>query len=122
LRVTQTTGQPGSTPSISLRGGTDFNGGGSPLVLIDGVPGSVYALNSDDIESMEVLKDAASTAIYGARAANGVVLITTKRGAAGKTNITYRHRYTINERRETPDYSGAADYIRLNRLAIRNTQ
>ena len=122
LRVTQTTGQPGSTPSISLRGGTDFNGAGSPLVLIDGVPGSFYALNSDDIESMEVLKDAASTAIYGARAANGVILITTKRGTAGRTNITYRHRYTVNERRETQNYMGAEDFIRVNRLGIRNTQ
>ena len=83
LRVTQVTGKPGTTPEIQLRGGTDFNGSGSPLVLIDGVPGSFYALNSDDIESMEVLKDAASTAIYGARAANGVILVTTKKGKTG---------------------------------------
>ena len=80
LRVTQTTGQPGSTPSLQLRGGTGFDGSGSPLILIDGVPGTFYALNADDIESMEVLKDAASTAIYGARAANGVVIVTTKKG------------------------------------------
>ncbi|WP_372949312.1 carboxypeptidase-like regulatory domain-containing protein [Mariniphaga sp.] len=63
LKVTQTTGQPGSTPSMVVRGGTSFSGTGSPLILIDGVPGSFYALNADDIESMEVLKDAASTAI-----------------------------------------------------------
>ncbi|UJH92951.1 SusC/RagA family TonB-linked outer membrane protein [Antarcticibacterium sp. 1MA-6-2] len=122
LKVSQNTGQPGSTPSITLRGGTNFGGGGSPLVLIDGVPGSFYALNSDDIESMEVLKDAASTAIYGARAANGVILITTKSGQAGKTNINYRHRYTVNERRETKNYLGAEDFIRYNRLGIQNTQ
>ena len=121
LRVTQNTGQPGSTPSITLRGGTNFGGGGSPLVLIDGVPGSFYALNSDDIASIEVLKDAASTAVYGARAANGVILVTTKRGQVGKTNITYRHRYTINERRETDNYLGAADFIAYNRQAIVNT-
>ena len=121
LRVTQNTGQPGATPSISLRGGSDFGGGGSPLILIDGVPGSFYALNSDDIESMEVLKDAASTAVYGARAANGVILVTTKKGKAGRANITYRHRYTINERRDTPEYLGAEDFIIYNRRAIRKS-
>lgn len=122
LRVTQNTGQPGATPSLTLRGGTDFGGGGSPLILIDGVPGSFFALNSDDIESIEVLKDAASTAVYGARAANGVILVTTKKGKAGKANINYRQRYTINERRSTPDYLGAEDYITFNRRAVRKAQ
>src|SRR5690606_24497702 len=76
----------------------------------------------DDIESMEVLKDAASTAVYGARAANGVILITTKKGKAGKSNINYRHRYTINERRETSNYLGARDYVSYNRRAVVNAQ
>jgi TonB-dependent SusC/RagA subfamily outer membrane receptor len=105
-----------------LRGGTNFDGSGSPLILVDGVPGSFYALNSDDIESIEVLKDAASTAVYGARAANGVILVTTKKGKAGKSNINYRHRYTINSRRETSGYLGARDYIRFNRQAVVNAQ
>jgi len=118
LRVTNNTGQPGSTPSIILRGGTTFGGGGSPLILIDGVPGSFYALNSDDIESMEVLKDAASTAIYGARAADGVILITTKTGKVGKSNIIYRYRTSINKERETPDYLSAGDFIKYNRQAV----
>ena len=118
LRVTNTTGQPGATPQIILRGGTNFNGSGSPLILIDGVPGSFYALNSDDIESIEVLKDAAATAIYGARAANGVVLVTTKSGSAGKTSITYKQKYSFNYRRETPEYLDAADFIKYNRQAI----
>lgn len=122
LRVTQTSGQPGSTPSITLRGGTTFGGGGSPLVLINGVPGSFYALNSADIASIEVLKDAASTAIYGARAANGVILITTKSGKAGSSKITYRHSYTINRKPDTPDYLGAENYIRYNRKAVINAQ
>lgn len=100
LRVTNTTGQPGSTPNIVLRGGTSFDGSGSPLILIDGVPGSFYALNSDDIESIEVLKDAAATAIYGARAANGVVLVTTKTGEGGKPTITYKQKYSINYERK----------------------
>ncbi|MCW0483898.1 SusC/RagA family TonB-linked outer membrane protein [Gaoshiqia sediminis] len=123
LKVTQTTGQPGSTPSMVVRGGTSFSGTGSPLILVDGVPGSFYALNSDDIESMEVLKDAASTAIYGARAANGVILVTTKKGKVGKSNINFRAKFTSNERREDPmDYLGAADYVKFNRMAVKSAQ
>ncbi|WP_320113507.1 SusC/RagA family TonB-linked outer membrane protein [Draconibacterium orientale] len=123
LKVTQTTGQPGSTPSLVVRGGTSFDGSGTPLVLIDGVPGSFYALNSDDIESMEVLKDAASTAIYGARAANGVILVTTKKGKVGKSNINFRAKFTSNERREDPmEYLNAADYVKFNRLGVRAAQ
>jgi len=123
LQVTQTTGQPGSTPSMVLRGGTSFDGKGTPLILIDGVPGSFYALNSDDIASMEVLKDAASTAVYGARAANGVILVTTKKGKVGKSNVTFRSKFTTNKRREDPmEYLGAADYVKFNRLGVRAAQ
>lgn len=123
LKVTQTTGQPGSTPSMVVRGGTSFSGTGSPLILIDGVPGSFYALNADDIESMEVLKDAASTAIYGARAANGVILVTTKKGKAGTSNISLRAKFISNQRREDPmEYLGARDYVHFNRLAVKQAQ
>ncbi|MFS4417449.1 SusC/RagA family TonB-linked outer membrane protein [Maribacter sp. 2307ULW6-5] len=123
VRITQTTGQPGSSPSISVRGGTNFDGSGSPLILVDGVPtDSFYAINADDIESMEVLKDAASTAIYGARAADGVILVTTKQGKVGKSSITFRQKYRINERRDRFDYLGAVDYINYNRQGIANTQ
>ena len=74
LRVLQTSGNPGATPTIILRGGTDYSGSGSPLILVDGqVRGSLSDINPEDIESMEVLKDAGATAIYGARANNGVV-------------------------------------------------
>lgn len=118
LRVTNTTGQPGSTPDIVLRGGTTFDGSGSPLILVDGIQSSFYALNSDDIESIEVLKDAAATAIYGARSANGVILVTTKSGKVGKSNITFKSRYSINRRRETPDYLDAANFIKYNRQAV----
>lgn len=123
LKVTQTTGQPGSTPTLVLRGGTDFNGSGTPLILVDGVPSSFNALNSDDIESMEVLKDAASSAIYGARAANGVVLVTTKKGKTGKSNVTFRSKFTTNHRREDPmDYLGAEDYVKFNRMGVKSAQ
>lgn len=118
LRVTNTTGQPGSTPQIVLRGGTNFNGTGSPLVLIDGIPGSFYALNSDDIESIEVLKDAAATAIYGARSANGVILVTTKTGKVGKSSINYRYKYSSNNERDDQKYIGAEDHINYNRQSI----
>ncbi|MFD1613553.1 SusC/RagA family TonB-linked outer membrane protein [Gelatiniphilus marinus] len=118
LRVTNTTGQPGSTPQIVLRGGTNFNGTGTPLILIDGIPGSFYALNSDDIESIEVLKDAAATAIYGARSANGVILVTTKTGKVGKSSINYRYKYSINNERNDQKYIGAADHINYNRQSI----
>ncbi|HRQ52537.1 MAG TPA: carboxypeptidase-like regulatory domain-containing protein, partial [Agriterribacter sp.] len=88
LRVSTGTGRPGSLPSIILRGGTNFDGSGSPLILMDGqVRGSLSDINPEDIASMEVLKDASATAIYGARASNGVILITSKRGKAGQSSI-----------------------------------
>src|SRR5690554_69852 len=118
LRVTNTTGQPGSTPQIVLRGGTDFNGTGSPLILIDGVPGSFYGLNSDDIASIKILKDAAATAIYGARSANGVVLVTTKTGRPGRSSITFKQKFSMNHKRPIPEYLGAADFIKYNRQAV----
>lgn len=117
LRVTNTTGQPGSTPQIVLRGGTTFSGTGSPLILVDGVPSSFYALNSDDIESIEVLKDAAATAIYGARSANGVILVTTKSGKAGKSSVGYKFKYSVNNERNDQKYLSAADFINYNRQA-----
>lgn len=115
LRVTNTTGQPGSTPQIVLRGGTNFDGTGSPLILIDGIPGSFYALNSDDIESIEVLKDAAATAIYGARSANGVILVTTKTGKVGKSAVNYKFKYSSNKERNDQKYLSAADFLNYNR-------
>ena len=118
LRVTNTTGQPGATPQIVLRGGTNFDGTGSPLILVDGIPSSFYGLNSDDIESIEVLKDAASTAIYGARSANGVVLITTKTGKKGKSSINYKYKFSINNERNDQKYVNAADFINYNRQGI----
>lgn len=118
LRVTNTTGQPGSTPKIVLRGGTDFSGDDSPLILVDGIPSSFYALNPDDIESVEVLKDAAATAIYGARSANGVVLVTTKTGKVGKSSINYKFRYSVNNERDDQQYMGARDHINYNRQSI----
>src|SRR5690606_25259629 len=89
-------GQPGQAPSINLRGATSLNGEGSPLVLIDGVPGDFNYLNAEDIASINVLKDAASAAIYGSRAANGVILIVTKRGKFGKPMFRYNGSVGVN--------------------------
>ena len=81
LRIQQRTGQPGTTPSITFRGGTEFGGGGTPLFIVDGViVPSLYGLDINDVASIDLLKDAATTAIYGARAATGVVLVSTKTG------------------------------------------
>ena len=119
--VQQTTGAPGSTPYIVFRGGSDFDGSGSPLVVLDGViVPSLYGINMNDVESIDVLKDAASTAIYGARAANGVIIVTTKKGKKGRTQVQYTFRHTENYPRTIGDeYLSAADYIRMNRLGIR---
>ena len=89
VQVNNTYGAPGSEPSIMIRGNGTVNGSSSPLYVIDGVPfgGNVSDLNPQDIESMTVLKDAASAALYGNRASNGVILITTKKGSGGRLNV-----------------------------------
>ena len=120
LRVTNNSGQPGSTPSIVLRGGSSFDGSGSPLVLIDGMEGSFFALNPEDVASVEVLKDAAATAIYGAKATNGVVLITTKSGTPGQSSINYIYKRGTNKRRQGYDYLNGEQFIRMNRLAVQD--
>jgi TonB-linked SusC/RagA family outer membrane protein len=120
LRVQQRTGQPGTSPTISFRGGTEFGGTGTPLFIVDGViVPSLYGIDINDVASIDLLKDAASTAIYGARAANGVVLVTSKKGQKGKSRVNYSFSHTTNYIRRNPsEYLNAADYIRMNRLGI----
>jgi TonB-linked SusC/RagA family outer membrane protein len=120
--VQQSTGQPGSTPVITFRGGSNFDGSGSPLFILDGViVPSLYGINGDDVESMTVLKDAASTAIYGARASNGVVLVTTKKGKKGHTQVTYSYRDATNFIRYDPlHYMNGAQYLHMQRIGIGN--
>ena len=90
VQVNSTYGQPGKDPTIRIRGVGTVNGDSNPLYILDGVPfgGNISDLNPQDIESMSVLKDAASAALYGNRASNGVILITTKKGKQGKLNVT----------------------------------
>lgn len=103
LNIRMTDGKPIRSAEYNVRGATSIGAGGSALVLIDGVPGDPSLLNPNDVESISVLKDAASAAIYGARGSFGVVLITTKRPKQDKTQITYSASYSLNERTVKPD-------------------
>ncbi len=121
VRVTSTSGQPGTAPLIVVRGGTAFDPNTSyPLYVIDGVISpDLNAINSNDIESIQVLKDAASTAIYGARGSNGVVIVTTKSGKAGKTQISYNYNLGISNYTSKLKMLNAHDFIYYNRLGIK---
>ena len=105
LNVTTSSGRPGSTPAINVRGVTSINGA-SPLVLIDGAVGDLNRVNPNDVESISVIKDAAAAAVYGARAAFGVILVTTKSGTAteGKAIVRYSSRLGWEESTTSTDY------------------
>ena len=115
VNVTSSSGQPGSQSMIRIRGIGTINDS-NPLYIIDGMPTDQYGMesvNPSDIESIEVLKDAASGAIYGARAANGVILVTTKKGKVGKANISYNFSYGWQSAWRKRDVTGATDYAVL---------
>ena len=117
----QSSGAPGSqTASITIRGTNSINGG-SPLVIVDGVPGSMNTIDPQDIESLTVLKDAASSAIYGVQAANGVILITTKKGKKGdKARINYSGSVAWSSPVALLKFLGAGDYAMLYNEAVKN--
>jgi TonB-linked SusC/RagA family outer membrane protein len=94
LNITFSDGRPGANANFNIRGFTSINGG-VPLVVIDGTPGDINLLNPRDVESISVLKDAGSAALYGSRAAYGVILVTTKHGRKGHTQITYNGNYAV---------------------------
>lgn len=121
LRVQQIDGDPGATPTIVLRGGTGLGGSGSPLVIIDGAQRTLSDINPADIESMEVMKDAGATAIYGARAANGVILVTTKRGKQGYSAINVKAKLGVNYYNNNYNYLGARDYLWWMRTAYQRS-
>lgn len=145
VQITQNTGAPGGGISFNIRGATSVSGSNQPLVVIDGYPvdsdnGSVKMsggsqsgylgqlpqdnalanLNPGDIESIEILKDASATAIYGSRASNGVVLITTKRGKAGADHISYTFRFDISSLPKKIDVLGTMDYLSYSNEAYLN--
>ena len=114
VMVVSGTGQPGENATIRVRGVGSFSGSSEPLIVVDGVVynGNMNSINPNDIESFTVLKDANSTALYGSRAANGVILITTKIGAPGKANFTVTANYGFSTRAvEDYEYLNAQQYM-----------
>jgi TonB-linked SusC/RagA family outer membrane protein len=103
LNLKMMDGKPTQSPSYNIRGATSIGQGGSALVLIDGFEGDPSLINPNDIESISILKDAASAAIYGARGVFGVVLITTKKGVKGRTSVTYSSNYALKSPVTKPD-------------------
>ena len=121
VSITQNSGQPGRGYKVNIRGiGTI--GDSEPLYVIDGVAGGdINALNPNDIESIDILKDAASAAIYGARAANGVILVTTKQGKEGRVIVSYDGFYGAQYIAKMPDMVNAQEYMQLYNLARKNS-
>lgn len=114
LQISQANGQPGSMPTIRVRGTTSLNGSNDPLYVVDGVPvNSIDYVSTDDIESIQILKDASAAAIYGSRAANGVVIINTKQGQRGVAKVSFNAHYAFNSVRDNQDPLNTAEYLDL---------
>ena len=111
LDITKSSGQAGAGVNMQLRGTRSFTASGNPTFIIDGMPGDYSTLNPNDIESIEVLKDASSTAVYGSSGANGVIIITTKNGAAGKVNVNFNAYAGFNGWSKTPKMRSGNSYL-----------
>lgn len=122
--VSQDSWSPGTSPSVLIRGKRSINASNEPLYVVDGIPitGGLREISPSDIASMEVLKDASATAIYGSRGANGVVLITTKQGKDGKTQIDYSGYFGVQTIQNKFDLMNGAQYADYVREAYRNTK
>jgi TonB-linked SusC/RagA family outer membrane protein len=121
MRVQTISGQPGASPRIIIRGGSSIRNPDSatPLYVIDGVTRSnMDDINQSDIESIQILKDAASTAIYGALGSNGVVIIQTKSGKAGRMQVNYRYDLTFSEASRRYDLLDAKDFVYFSRIGL----
>ena len=121
VEITSSSGRPGSTASIKIRGSRSLTGGNEPLYVIDGTPASAEEfgmINSSDIASIEVLKDAASQAIYGTRAANGVILVSTKRGQSGKVQVSLNSYGSIQTLWKNFDFYDGEEFYNLRREAM----
>ena len=124
LQVASSSGTPGSGGTIHIRGFGSMSASTTPLIVVDGTPyeGSLNSIPAQDIESLTVLKDAAANSMYGARGSNGVIIITTKRGSAGKVNITFDAKAGVNSR-GVPAYDvldNPADFYEMTWESIRN--
>lgn len=121
VNISSASGTPGETPNITVRGIGSVSGGSSPLYVVDGIPSEKYPnLNPNDIESMEVLKDASAAAIYGSRANAGVVLITTKSGQQGKAKIEVSGRYGFASLASDIEMANSTEYMNTMQAAIDN--
>ncbi len=123
VQVTSGSGQPGSSPNIRIRGFGSINASSAPLYVVDGIPydGNLASINPADIESMTVLKDASAGALYGARGANGVVMITTKQGKSGKANVNWRSTVGWSNRAlKKYDNVNQKEFVQLFYEALRN--
>ena len=122
LTVQDLGGAPGtSRMNMRIRGVTTLSSNNEPLVIIDGIEQKLTNINPNDIETLSVLKDASSTAIYGSRAANGVILVTTKRGKEGKVNVFLNSYYGFQKSNNTPVHMGTEDYMRMQNVAWTNS-
>lgn len=119
VTITSSTGSPGSAPEVNIRGIGTF-GNNQPLYIVDGVQADPYFIDNNNIASIEVLKDASSAAIYGTRAANGVVIITTKKGEIGKPKISINSSYSINTPRKKMELLDAEGYVKVHREMYEN--
>jgi TonB-linked SusC/RagA family outer membrane protein len=122
LNIRMPSGAPETAPTINVRGFTGFGGSGAPLVLIDGVERPMQDVNPDDIETISLLKDGASTVIYGSRAPYGVLLITTKSGKTGKASVNYSNNIRIGKMVLFPTQPESPEWARYINMAQRNGQ
>lgn len=121
VQVTSGGGAPGSSSSIQIRGSRSLTASNSPLYVIDGVPSNsteFNMINNNDVASIEILKDAAAQAIYGARAANGVVMVTTKRGQSGKTEVNFESTISVQNLWRNFKYYDPESWVELRRQAV----
>jgi len=123
VMVQTQTWKPGFSSQVRIRGNRSINASNEPLYVVDGIPtvDAIDQLSPNDIESIDVLKDASATAIYGNRGANGVIIITTKKGIAGKTSIEYNGYEAMQKNRPLPRLMNAAEFVEYSREAQRNS-
>ena len=123
IDVINSSNKPGSEPSVTIRGRRSFNAGNDPLYVVDGIPlgGGIGDINPQDIQSIEVLKDASATAIYGSRGANGVIIVTTKRGKNGKTLISYDAYVGVSRSLGRIDVMNGSQFAEFKRESRRTT-
>ncbi len=117
--------KPGELPPVTIRGNRSIQASNAPLYVVDGIPlaiGNLTDFNPNDISSVEILKDASATAIYGSRGANGVILITTKKGSAGKINVSYNATLSFDSYHSLTDWMNGGQYIDRQRLTLMNNR